>query len=192
MNKVLFLDFDGVLNTPMEAYDRTLNENLVQLVGNFCYKNNISVVFSTAWRLYDQYNTVDKLKDVLMSFGFPEEVECIGKTPDLSFMLPKGEHGYHKTHPFPLRSYEIRNYLKENPEIRNYVAIDDMSALFLDEENVVITNDLLGATKKDLEKVLNIFHKNEKSSQKTEEKKNIFSETSAFSIMKSLLKKLEQ
>src|SRR5579871_4137872 len=101
--KILFLDFDGVLNTPDEAFNCTLNHELVQKMGLFCYQNDIKVVFSTAWRLYQVYNTADKLRALLSDFGFPGEVECIGTTPDLSFMMPKGFNNYGENNLFPLR-----------------------------------------------------------------------------------------
>lgn len=113
---VVFLDYDGVVNTPMWNADGTRcsfgfpqdnkvnNFQCVQWVSEFCQKFNYSIVVSSTWRLDDNY------KECLINGGLRNGIEILGRTPCLS-----GEN----------RGAEIQKYLTDHPEITNFLIFDD-------------------------------------------------------------------
>lgn len=87
MKKVLFLDFDGVLNShawiktdrrndPL-APDRGLDPAAVALVSEICERTGALVVISSTWRLFNE-----DCAELLKRRGFTGEV--VGMTPDLN------------------------------------------------------------------------------------------------------------
>jgi hypothetical protein len=82
--KILFLDFDGVLNSHVFAKKKPggvlgLDPLAIELVNYICKRTNAFVVVSSTWRLGE---TKDSLQDMLNSVGFTGTI--IGTTPDLS------------------------------------------------------------------------------------------------------------
>lgn len=115
---VVFLDYDGVVNTPMWDADgkhcrfnfpednSVNNFQCVQWVSEFCQKYGYSVVVSSTWRMDKNYI------DCLRNGGLREGVEVVGKTP------------VHR-HDHATRGGEIDAYLKEHPEINRFLIFDD-------------------------------------------------------------------
>lgn len=103
--KVIFLDFDGVIVT---AHDRfTAGDKLcIDILNEITDKTGAKIVVSSTWRLG---SSVDELRELLKSWEVKGEV--IGKTPKL-----KGERGY-----------EISAWLKDYPEVTEFVILDDDS-----------------------------------------------------------------
>jgi len=112
---VVFLDYDGVVNTPMLGDDgsecccypddnKVNNFRAVQLVSDFCLKYDYSIVVSSSWRLEDNY------KECLINGGLREGITILGKTPFLD-CLPRSE--------------EIWRYLSSHAEIQNFLIFDD-------------------------------------------------------------------
>lgn len=111
--KVIFLDYDGVLNTPKEwgnhlrnpkgSFNRRCVANLNILID----KTDAHVVVSSTWRL--TYG-VKALAALLVENGFeyPDKFDAI--TPIL-----RGEK----------RGKEIQLYLDAHPEITSFVILDD-------------------------------------------------------------------
>lgn len=112
---VVFLDYDGVVNTPMwdEAGKRCTfgypmdnkvnNFQCVQWVSEFCEKYGYSIVVSSTWRFDKNYI------DCLKNGGLRDGIEVIGKTPSCS----------------SVRGDEIQKFLDEHPEIENFLIFDD-------------------------------------------------------------------
>lgn len=113
-DKVVFLDYDGVVNTPMwnEAgtecrygmpYDNKVNNfQAVQWVSEFCQKYGYSIVVTSTWR-------VDKnWKECLINGGLREGVEVIDRVP---IMHDRGE--------------EILSWLFDHPEVQHWLIFDD-------------------------------------------------------------------
>ena len=115
---VLFLDYDGVVNTPMwnedgtrcrygMPYDNKVNNfQAVQWVSEFCARCKYDIVVTSTWRKYGNW------KQCLIAGGLREGIEVLGKTEDLSDIGGK-------------RGDEIKLYLDTHPEIRYYVIADD-------------------------------------------------------------------
>ena len=117
--KVLFLDYDDVVNKAMWkkrddgvwvcAYNfprdgKVNDEQAVQWVSEFCEKYGYSIVVSSTWRRYDNY------KECLLNAGLREGIAIDGATPVLN----------------DIRGVEITQYLKEHREIEEYMIFDDM------------------------------------------------------------------
>lgn len=114
---VVFLDYDGVVNTPMWSADRkkytfgSPNDNkvnnfqCVQWVSEFCQKYKYSIVVSSTWR-FDN----DNYKKCLINGGLRDDIEILGRTPYIA-----GAN----------RGAEIQQYLTEHPEITNFLIFDD-------------------------------------------------------------------
>lgn len=130
--KVIFLDFDGVLNSQgsflyehnrrerdaersKQPGEKGISGPVNETLCNVCTANfqhvleqypEVKIVLSTTWRtMFD----LDWLKAKLASYGIDSD-RVIDKTPDLMF---KG------------RGHEIQQWLDAHPEVTHYVAIDD-------------------------------------------------------------------
>lgn len=90
---ILFLDYDGVVNTPqwhphpadpsrmLCTYnfprDNKVNDfQCVQWISEFCQKYDYSIVVTSSWRWEDNY------KECLINGGLRQGIKIIGKTPD--------------------------------------------------------------------------------------------------------------
>ena len=131
--RVVFLDYDGVVNTPVWDDDtkcfrfnypdnnRVNNPRCVQLVSEFCEKYGYSIVVTSTWRFYDNYI------DCLKNGGLSSKVEVVGKTPIVSFGT---------------RADEIKIVLAAHPSVTHYLIFDDENDLEdLDDHLVLCDSD---------------------------------------------------
>lgn len=114
--RVIFLDYDGVVNTPMwdengehcrfnfPQDNKVNNFQCVQWVSEFCQKYRYDIVVSSTWRFDENY------KECLVNGGLRAGINIIGKTCDL---------------PNQTRGDEIKQYLSEHPEITDFLIFDD-------------------------------------------------------------------
>lgn len=116
--KVIFLDYDGVVNTPMwsgrngvfrcqfgfPCDNKVNNWQAVQWVSEFCEKYKYDIVVSSTWRLDDNY------KDCLINGGLRDGIKILGRTPVI----------YDGT-----RGDEISAWLSDHPEVDGYLIFDD-------------------------------------------------------------------
>lgn len=135
--KVVFLDYDGVVNTlwwgkkegkyrfrfgtPSDG--KVNNEQAVQWVSEFCALNGYSIVVSSTWRYSDNY------ADCLRNAGLRPEVKIVGRTP----ALPEMERGD-----------EIGRYLEEHPEVTEYLIFDDDGDMGSHQKHLVKCNTYRG------------------------------------------------
>lgn len=151
--KVVFLDYDGVVNTPMWNEDGTHcsynfpqdnkvnNFQAVQWVSEFCQKYHYSIVVSSTWRMDSNY------KECLINGGLRDGIEIIGRTKILN-----------KT-----RGSEIEQYLKEHPEVDNYLIFDDEEDFFdYQYSHLVLTDGVAGFTMNNLSEAARLHRKFEK------------------------------
>lgn len=134
--KVLFLDFDGVLNSEasfrMEKRRKTLDTaNTLSVVAcsNLQYileqDSSIRIVISSTWRLM---HTMVELQNILNAYGV-EAARIIGKTPAVMSRD---------------RAHEINLWLGDNPNVTKFVVLDDDSdvkALNVIPNSLVIQTD---------------------------------------------------
>lgn len=115
--KVIFLDFDGVLNSAasfmMEKRRKTVR--IADTLGAVNCSNlqyileqdrDVKLVISSTWRLL---HTMVELQNILNGYGV-EAARIVGKTPNTL----SGDRGH-----------EIRLYLEENTNVTKYVILDD-------------------------------------------------------------------
>lgn len=114
---VVFLDYDGVVNTPMWTPDgkrccynfpndgSVNNFQAVQWLSEFCEKHGYDIVVSSSWRTADNY------QECLKNGGLRDSIRILGRTP-----LPSSGRS---------RGAEITQWLDEHPDVENYVILDD-------------------------------------------------------------------
>jgi hypothetical protein len=152
--RVLFTDFDGVMNSvgsmiynnrlrllglsdipTHEAFDPIASSNLQYILEEL---PDVQVVVSSTWRKHKTLVALQKVFEV--NRILPERM--IGTTP-------VSEEGY--------RGKEIEQYLKEHPEVKSFVIIDDDKDLEPYMDRLVRTNSSNGLTFTDAQKVIELF-----------------------------------
>ena len=134
--KVVFLDFDGVLNG--DEYVRRcgrfgviLNPEKMELLKQLVDKTDANIVLSTSWREH-----WDMAQEGCDAIG--QEINRIFS----QYRLQIYDKVPHRTYG---REKNIRSWLQDHPEVSTYVVLDDQ---FLDGENIrghfVKTSNLRG------------------------------------------------
>jgi hypothetical protein len=150
-SRIVFLDYDGVVNTPMWNAEGTHcsygwakqgkvnNFQAVQWLSEACQKFGYDIVVSSTWRMWDNY------KECLINGGLREGIEVLGKTPEIRTQC---------------RGFEIKTYLEEHPEIQYYVIVDDEADMLPEQiGHFILTDGDVGFTIKDFKKFEEIFNK---------------------------------
>jgi hypothetical protein len=108
--KVLFLDFDGVLNSRDTVPEFSLDDVLVARVNRILSVTGAKVVISSSWRAHGLPYCIAFLENA----GFKGEV--IGATP-----FREREWGKRS----PPRGLEIQDWMDANPGVERFVILDD-------------------------------------------------------------------
>jgi hypothetical protein len=129
--KIVFLDIDGVLNSGA-WFNRTGNPYLtdnkwlnmldpeaVERLDRILERSGANVVISSSWR---HAHAVSRIVDFLRLRGLTNYNRIIGRTKS-----------------FGAREYEIAAWLGEHPNVKHFVAIDDMSLPGLEKRHVHTT-----------------------------------------------------
>jgi len=128
--KIIFLDVDGVMNS--EVYHRTLNTKkkgwrrfdpeAVKMIMKLVEEFNAKIVISSLWRFVAKKELVIELKaSGLVNFLHPD-----WKTPII-------EPGH--------RGKEIKMWLDEHPDIKDFVILDDDSDVLDEHKNRFVKTD---------------------------------------------------
>ena len=128
MNKIIFLDFDGVVNNFAEPDSfRKLSVKNVKVLNRLIKLTNASIVITSVWRI--NYS-MEVLKQVLINaaFKYPESVIDV---------TPLG-YGY--------RGKEIKEWLDQHPEVSEFVILDDDSDMEPYMDKLVRINSSKGLT----------------------------------------------
>lgn len=110
--KVIFLDFDGVLNCRKYVLDNpnagvALDPQKVALLKEIVAATGANIVLTTSWREHWQCDSIGvHIEGIFQAFG----LEIFDKTPKLS--APRGK--------------EIKAWLAHHPETEQFVVLDDM------------------------------------------------------------------
>ena len=119
MNKIIFLDFDGVITTYASKWE--IDNEKCLLVKKICDETGAKIVISSSWR----YSTVEKTIDVYKLQDWVLTPYVVGVTPLLSLSLDCV-----KMSDFPQRGLEIAEYIQTSDDlIKNYVILDDSTDL---------------------------------------------------------------
>lgn len=154
MKPIIFLDFDGVVETIFweknEDGSYTLNSlkhneerylNNTQAIGwlNELYnKVPYDIVVSSTWRMSMD---VQQLQNLLIRSGFNKEIKVIGKTPRL----------------YQQRGIEIQQWIDDNDFKGKFIIIDDDSDMCHLIRHLVRTDCMLGFTIYDYQKALKML-----------------------------------
>ena len=154
--KILFLDFDGVLNFHNSFHDEDyanrfpLDRNIMPNLKLIIEKTDAIIVLTTTWKEYwDAFHPDDlgkKFNECFAEFG----LTITNKTSDIGILE---------------RAYEIELYLKQvafNPKEDTFCILDDLDIDFstnsLLKNNFVHTNAEFGITKEDALKAIAILN----------------------------------
>lgn len=127
---VVFLDFDGVINTPI-GYDvngsyrdsfnypsdgRVNNYNAICLLNKLCREQDLAVVVSSkgSWRYTFKKDengeyTIRNYRRILYDSGLDDHTYIYGHTPATDFS----------------KDMEIKIFLEKHPEIEKFIILDD-------------------------------------------------------------------
>jgi hypothetical protein len=135
--KVIFLDFDGVLNLIPQGHDYyggIFHPEFVKNLERIIDETGAKLVISSSWR----HGGLERMKMMWEHRSYPGEI--IGITPDLRW----------RTHPDKLetnekeyvRGDEIESWLNLHPDVTNYVILDDDDDMLQSQRiNFVRTSD---------------------------------------------------
>jgi hypothetical protein len=166
-DKVIFLDFDGVLNSdeteveasPIHPY-LYLDPKLAKLVQQICDRTNAVIVLSTSWRTRihsswsgESYLSLDELKEALSNVGLTADV--VDVTPDLARedYIGRADMTIWRC---PPRHKEITAWIEDNKPKSFVILDDDLGAEI--KNHFVHTLPIWGITQKDVEKAVNILN----------------------------------
>lgn len=128
--RVIFLDVDGVLNcqTTLQNAKRSdvVDPEMVGRLNKIIEATDAKVVLSSTWRLI--FGTDKTFNDYLIPAGFVGEV--IGETPNLNIRIggniPRGR--------------EIRAWLKQHPEVDQFIILDDVNNMDGLQDHLILTS----------------------------------------------------
>ena len=139
-SRILFLDYDGVVNTPMwdeegkkcrynfPEHNKVNNFQAVQWVSEFCQKWEFAIVVTSTWR------TDDNWRECLINGGLREGIEILDRTEDLA-----------AKHKIGTRGHEIKKWLEEHPEVEHFYILDDLDDFLPEQKEFFIqTNPNVG------------------------------------------------
>jgi hypothetical protein len=141
--KVLFLDFDGVLNSAstMKHGVHLCNKRVVML-SELCKELDLNVVISSSWRIL---YSLSELKEMLHRTGFGGRRRIIDVTNE---------------HNTGHRGIEIKIWLTAHPEVTKYAIIDDDRDMLLEQQPYFVrTSWKTGLNQRACSKLRDIFTK---------------------------------
>ncbi|MBQ9024615.1 MAG: hypothetical protein IJ105_05265 [Bacilli bacterium] len=118
---VIFLDFDGVINTVHNNTKEDI-EKRISILSDICKENDCSIVIEASVKKWIDEKTlktdVKWVKEIFELFK-KYNIKCVGRTPEIG----RNISSYSYT---PIwKEDEIRIYLFNHPEIDHFVIIDD-------------------------------------------------------------------
>ena len=157
LNKLIFLDLDGVLDTYKSHY--ILDPVLMDRLGNILGRTGAWIVISSSWRCGNVPDTIEFMTDYdnprVGSNPFPFTDRIIGVTPIL-YTVVDNDIDRPAT-----RGEEISVFLKGHP-CDNYVILDDCDETLRDQRShLVLINEEVGLTDKDVEMAVSILNQKE-------------------------------
>lgn len=159
MKKVLFLDIDGVLNTnwweykpEVDQYGYAFDPRAVANLATIIKETGADIVISSSWK----FMGLTKMQEMWVDRRLPGKL--IGITPNtvsdemlLTADLDNMEF-------FDIRGHEIKEWLSKH-KVDRYAILDDMDTILPEQTlHFVITNPMVGITKEDAEKVIEILN----------------------------------
>jgi hypothetical protein len=158
--KIIFLDNDGVVclstewggrskkklkylkefpDTDIPVYIKmdNFNDKAVKILNSILLETDAEIVVSSDWKLYC---TLDELKQMFTKYGVVKQP--IDTTPNIPLKYDKSYYTVGELAEY--RISEVNNWLKEHPEVTQWVAVDDLP---LGEVYGPISGNFLGGLK---------------------------------------------
>lgn len=156
MEKYIFLDFDGVINTPKGKFAKKAVANLLHLVE----RSDAKIIISSTWRLQG----MKYIQKLWQEHHMPGEV--IGLTPScnsVNFSNVDGVEEWQGLH--GCKGLEIAEWLRLNAkEPYRYIILDDEEdILFAQREHLVKVEGSKGLSKTDVREAIKILNTKELS-----------------------------
>lgn len=150
MEKYIFLDFDGVLNTPKGKFDKKAIDCLRRLLE----RSDAKVIISSTWRLQG----LEYIRQLWEEHHLPGEVTDL--TPScnsITFSCADGTEGWQSLH--AAKGLEIAEWLRLNAkESYHYVILDDEEEiLFNQREHFVKVEGSKGLSEADVRESIKIL-----------------------------------
>jgi len=149
--KVIFLDFDGVLNSTKyllnsEAYGVAIDPSRMVLLKQIVDAANAKIVLSTSWREHWEKDLAKcGSTGILINRIFSTHgLQIFDKTPELHTR----------------RETEIKSWLDRHPEVKGFVVLDDriLSADYLNGHFIKTSNYFDGLDETDVQKAIDILN----------------------------------
>lgn len=156
MEKYIFLDFDGVINTPKGKFDKKAIANLCRLLE----RSDAKVIISSTWRLQG----LEYIQQLWQEHHLPGEVADL--TPScnsIMFSNVEGTEQWQGLH--AAKGLEIAEWLSLHAKTPyHYVILDDEEDVLCSQrENLVKVEGSKGLSKADVKVSLGILHAKELS-----------------------------
>ena len=164
MDKIIFLDIDGVLNTGrwhsqtkkdelQDEYGYKFDPTSVANLAKIIDETGADIVISSSWK----FMGLTQMEDMWNNRNLPGKI--IGITPDSvsDELLLKAD--IDSIELFHIRGEEIKEWLtKHGKHVSNYAIIDDMDNMLPEQQpHFVQINPEVGITKKDAERIITII-----------------------------------
>ena len=149
--KVIFLDFDGVLNCERyvkqsEQFGVIIDPEKLKLVKKIVDATGAKIVLSTSWREHwDKASEgCDKIGLQINEIFASADIEIFDKIPEINLR----------------RAFQIDCWLSEHPDVTDFVVIDDefIGADFMNDRFVKTSNYIDGLEEKDVIKAIEILN----------------------------------
>lgn len=166
MNKVIFLDIDGVLNTkwwytqmerntPKDKFGYAFDPKAVANLKRIVEETGADLVVSSSWKCMG----LSQIEEMWRDRSLPGKI--IGITPNSvsDEMLLNAD--IDSIELFHIRGEEIKQWLtKYGKQVSNYAIIDDMDNMLSEQQSrFVHTNPEVGITEEDAQKTIEILNR---------------------------------
>jgi len=153
VNRVLFLDIDGVLNSAQWGdFDNFDPDNVAQL-RRIVLETRCAMVLSSSWRYY---HALWEIEARLAHAGF-EGAKIVDQTPVLDVRKYPYATSVKFKKPYTPRGHEVDAWVQLNNFTGTYVCLDDHDD-FGPHNNLVQTDEGYGLTAADADKVIRLFN----------------------------------
>jgi len=141
LTKIIFLDFDGVVNAFSEPESlRCLSQGCVANLNTLLDRSGANIVVTSTWRIL---HSLADLRQILVNAGLKYPERVIGVTPRND----------------GIRGKQIERWLENYPEeVEAFVILDDDSDMGNFSGKLVRTDSDIGLTDLDVEKALKILN----------------------------------
>ena len=171
-SKVIFLDFDGVLNT--EEYFASLEEkglptedafgtlfcpNAVRNLQQIIDATDALIVVSSSWR----FAGLETLKQMWKERALPGtlyDITSLYVADDyICTHIEDKDFDYHEAMT-STREMEISTWLQEHSEVTDYVILDDLDSFRQHEAHFIKINPRIGITNEEIKRAITILNSN--------------------------------